>query len=506
MTELATKALTGKTETRRVELTVVALALLASTLAISNQSYWIDELAAAYKATLPTLADWWRVISEGGSDLQQPLYPLFVWLLPRTISLNEVALRATNILWLVIGLVVFTKATNGSSAFRTGFIAVVLLSPFAWYYLNEARPYTLQLSASLVVFSAVYRLGNINLTLTEERRWLVLLCGTAVVLAASGMLAMMWLGAYLTAAILSSSVGRMVKLAKTHWGLCCLTLVLFSALGIYYLWTLSIGARATAVGATDFRNVLFIPFELLGFSGMGPGRGEIRNEGLRAFKPWLPLLLVYGAVVLVVVLAGLKRLVRLFSRKTLVCWAGLFTGVAVVLLLVGLKVHFRVLGRHFTPMFPLVALLLGTGLSALNQQKHLLAKLGVVCFVGLAFVSCGFLRFSPRHAKDDYRGAARLARQALAEGETVWWNAYDWGAFVYHVPVAAIPGTPHKAVLVVNEGKGFGEKLAAPDVVIASKPDIYDAFGGLEDYLSRHGYKQVSALPAFSLWRPGRTP
>ena len=49
--------------------------MLTGTLAISSQSFWMDEASTATIATQPTLASWWHVLSTGlGSDTQMPLY------------------------------------------------------------------------------------------------------------------------------------------------------------------------------------------------------------------------------------------------------------------------------------------------------------------------------------------------------------------------------------------------------------------------------------------------
>ena len=38
--------------------------------------------------------------------------------------------------------------------------------------------------------------------------------------------------------------------------------MLLFLLGLFYLWTLSLGARATTAGITDAKNLFFIPYEL----------------------------------------------------------------------------------------------------------------------------------------------------------------------------------------------------------------------------------------------------
>jgi len=127
------------------------LGVLVCLVAISRQSLWIDEAFMAVKASQPTLAAWWRAMLEGGgSDLQMPLYMIYVWGFAKIFGLSEWSLRAANIPWFVAGVAAFIRVFPRPQ--RPAVAAVTLAAPFAWYYLNEARPYTMQLGASLLVF------------------------------------------------------------------------------------------------------------------------------------------------------------------------------------------------------------------------------------------------------------------------------------------------------------------------------------------------------------------
>jgi hypothetical protein len=470
--------------------------------AISNQSYWIDEAATAYKAAMPTLADWWRAMRvEGNSNLQLPLYMLFSWLWVKLAGVNEFALRAGNAPWFLLGLLVMARATAGQTLLRWSMSLVVLSSPFAWYYLNEARPYALQIGSSLAVFSALFRLGLNQDEPARERRWVIGLCLGSVLLAASGMLAMMWLGAYLGAAMLSAPAGRLKNLARDYRMLWGLTGGLLLALGVFYLWTLSVGARATAVAGTDVKNVVFILYELIGFSGLGPGRLDIRTGGMAAFRPWLPALTIYGALLVVVLAAGWRHIAASSSLRSRLCWGAALMLVAAFIITVGVAVRFRVVGRHFTPVLPVCLFVLGSGVAALLDRRNWVGRVAVAAFVGLSLASGVSLRFGERHAKDDYRGAAALGSEALARGETVWWSANKEGAFVYHLPLAETAVEARTVMVVANPDKDFERTLPKPDLVLASKPDLYDEHGALADFLSRSGFRHTGTLAAFTVWR-----
>jgi hypothetical protein len=276
-------------------------------------------------------------------------------------------------------------------------------------------------------------------------------------------------------------------------------LAMCCGLGLYYLWTLKLGARAAVGPKTDVRNVLFVAYELLGFSGLGPGRIALRASGLELFFPHLPLLVMHAALVATVFTLGAVQLAGFVARRTPQYWVmtvGLATGFVFA---VGVVSDFRVLGRHFAPLLPLVCLLFGMGLWRLTTGggwRRWMAGL----FVASSLTSAIELRFAERHAKDAYREAAALARAALARGETVWWSAGVRGAQVYGVPLNEKDAERGKAWLIKNPVSGFEVELVPPDWVFASKPDLYDVSGALGQYLQRAGLQREQVLPAFTVW------
>jgi hypothetical protein len=492
---------------RMATLGLALCGLLVCAIAISAQSYWIDEGSTAWKACQPTLGKWWReLMTYKGSDLQMPLYMLFVWGWEKVTGLNEFAMRAGNALWFLLGVIALARALANRPLVRAGVCLALLVNPFVWYYLDELRPYALQLGASLVVFAALYRLGQKPVEPGPERCAVVGLCLGSVLLATGGgLLGMLWTGAFLGAAALSVPKDRGWELARHHWISLGLTFSLLFAGGLYYLWTMSVGARAASVGTTDVRNALFIGFELLGFTGLGPGRLAIRTGGLRVFLHWLPLLGIYGLVLLILLAQGWKALAASTSRRTRFCWVVAFLLVLGFILAVGVVTPFRVLGRHCTPLLVPILFVLGTGLATVLSRGGWPARMIVPLFIGLSLFSDATVRWSERHAKDNYRGAAALGREALARGESVWWNADPQCALVYGVPVLTAATSPQAAVFIIDPAKGFARTLPRPDLVVASKPDLYDIHGGLAEYLTQAGYHQTAAFTAFTVWRaPGK--
>src|SRR5437868_15518101 len=98
-------------------LTTLLLGLIAlgvGLLAISHQSYWIDEASTVHKAMMPTVAGWWeRLRAEATSNLQLPLYLLYSWGWDKLIGHDEWVMRAANVTWFVVGVLALSWTGRG---------------------------------------------------------------------------------------------------------------------------------------------------------------------------------------------------------------------------------------------------------------------------------------------------------------------------------------------------------------------------------------------------------
>ena len=478
----------------------------------------------AVKASQPTLAAWWRAMLEGGgSDLQMPLYMIYVWGFAKIFGLSEWSLRAANIPWFVAGVAAFIRVFPRPQ--RPAVAAVTLAAPFAWYYLNEARPYTMQLGASLLVFAGLYQLSQAKLTLPQERKWFAVLCFGLLALCGSSLLGVIWAGAALLCAAWLFSSRRLWDLARAQKVAGLLTLGLLLALGLYYFWTLQLAARGMhaaktgpenpalttmkaaanfrtgLAGGTDGRNIAFIVYELLGLGGLGPGRNDIREAGLSAFRSYVIPLVSYALVMGGLLWLAVSRLCRSQFHAR---WLGLALVLVLpmaLLLGAGYFLDFKILGRHLTPISPVLFCLLSLGLANGGSGRHWWSRCVTGIFLILSLASCFSFRFSARHEKDDYRDAAAAANAALRRGQRVWWSADAYGAAYYHLPLITGKNVAAGAFAVQNIKPGELPHFPAPDVIVASKPDIYDSHGVLAGYYLRHGsYMKSATFQAFTIW------
>ncbi len=476
------------------------LAILVGMAAITTQSFWMDETSTAMIAAQPTLAKWWQaMLKDGGSSTQMPFYMIHVWIWEKIFGHGEWWLRAANLPWLALGFLAIPRR-------QVYFSLALAISPFLWFYLNEARPYTMQISASLILLGALWRLlespagGNQNGK--REKILAGCFCFGLVALAGSSMLCMIWAGGGLCAALALLGWQRGLQLARRCPPLIIATGLVLGSLALFYLWSVKHGTQATP-GSTDVRSALFVGYELAGLAGLGPGRIDIHGAGLKAFWPFLAPLAVYALVIAAVLFAGCRFVLQKIPRRV---WLGALVALgaaALCLLAAGVMKHVRVLGRHFAPLAPCVLLLVAAGLKNLNERGGWRRLLGA-SFLLLCLASALSLRFCERHAKDDYRTAAGIAIQANASGGRVWWCAnYTTGSY-YGVPLSLPYSTnaaPGQVWLAVDPPEARLANQPAPDVVLLSKPELHDHRGRVRVFLKQNHYQQTGAFPAFTLWR-----
>lgn len=466
-------------------------ALLVGLVAVGGRSFWIDELLTAERARQPDLSALWSTLrGDNGSEVQMPLYMAAVWLWEKLAGHGEHAMRSLNLLFLVPAAALWTGGLPGR--LRWAGLAVLLSSPFLWHYLNEARPYALQIAATLAAAVAAYRWHLSRRDGRPSTAWCWLFAAALFALASSSLLGAVWTAFGWTAFALLTA--RHFPLFRQPDRALVTSALLLLPLAAYYAWTLLIGAGATKAFGSGITTLAFSVYELLGFSGHGPGRLELREQGPGAlFGFALIPLSVHGLFLALAFFLGLRSLRELHLTRVFLVLAGFALGGLALIWGAGLALHFRVLGRHLAPLLPLLLLPLAAALATLRSRDKRSAA-PVLAFLALSFVSCLGLRFAPRHATDDYRGAVAAAGE-FSEGKHLWWNAEKLGLSLYD------PTLLSRTSLIVNQAPEELAQLPAPSLVVTSKPDIYDRDGHLAKWLKHNGFTPVQALPAFVVWQ-----
>lgn len=469
-----------------------AAACLLWLLAVSNQSLWLDELFSAAQSGLqPSILAWWEQMISKNERLT-PGYLFYIWGFARIFGVTEGALRAANLPLLIIGFGVFVGACKARPDLQKGFIVAAATCPFIWYYINEARPYIMQAGSTFLIAGSCVLLLN-----GASKHWFAALSAGILLLCSSNLLGAFWAGAAVATICMAFGRKGLIRLVAEHEKVLTAMFAFGAFLVFYYFACYRSGSQGnTEVGTTNANNLIFVVYELLGFGGLGPGRMTLRYTGLSAFKYYLPFLVVYALILSPVAAAGLKEIFAAVPRRVLFTALVAFGGVFAFLFLVGVSTHFRLLGRHCTPLIFFVVVVLGGGIGRLWRQAAFYRWLAVA-FILASLASAISFRFAARHEKEDYRAAATAAKAALAEGRAVWWNALHAAGAYYRIPLADRP-EDGKVLCLFNASSGMVKRRLLPDIIIAAQPDIYDKHGAVCGVLA--GYHQLNKFTTITVW------
>ncbi len=488
----------GERAAGRGVLLALCLAALLGLVAIGGESLWIDEAHSAVVAMAPDVAGWWRTLLGIPSDVQLAGYLFQLWVWEKLAGGGEWALRLNNYPWFLASLFVWVAALP--RRFRAAMALCLGLSPFLWYYAGELRPYMMLFCGSSLMAAALVRGGAAG----WSRGWFHLFgLGVVVALAASSA-AIPWVGAATLAAVVL--VARAKPRPRVPWEMLGSAVLPAAGLLVLAFWSFLHGARASSPEPGSLASLLFAPYELLGFAGLGPGRAALRGTGVAALGS-LPFLLPLGLLALTlaaVAVAGVRCLAREMGWRRLGAGAALFALPVVAVVALGFYSGLRTTGRHFTPGLALLLPVLACGIRELWERRSQGLGLGWGRLVVVGFFLCWAasaleLRTAARHRRDDYREAAAMARRALDAGREVWWLADPAGAAYYRLPLRE-EGAASGALVLANP-----ESLPAsqPSLVVYSRPDVYDNHSVVARMLARERYHPVrppASLQGFSIW------
>jgi hypothetical protein len=473
---------------------LLLLACGAGCLAITTQSFWIDETQTALKAAAPSVHSWWqRLYAEHDSNLQVPFYMVYVWLWARIFPVSELSLRAANIPWFFLGFYAIAHFLRRRPGLRDAALLLYAIHPFVWYYLNEARPYVMQLSGALLVCGALFKALDEPEGPLDRAWWWQYGVGIAI-LCGSNLLAIPW------ALSITSLLLYHEPFQRSLWRAGRPVLLVFgpvlACMAVYYAWTIREGIGPTLYGAISLKSIPFVLYEQFGFAGYGPGRDTMRTGEWSLFFPYIPgfcllaIPLLYALARSAAARFGLPR-----GRFLPVLLAALLPAALVFVL--GFAKHFRVLGRHLMPLFPFVIGAFAFAICHLWSGRRLLDRAAVVLMVAALAVSALECRFADRHRKDDNRDAAAISRAALAQGDDVWWAADRDSARYYGLPLSAQLHAGSALLLWRPQSLAQFEE---PALIVLSKPDLFDPNGTIRQYIREHGYVETQSLPAFTFW------
>jgi hypothetical protein len=372
----------------------------------------------------------------------------------------------------------------------------MIFSPMVWVYMDEARPYIFQFAGSTFVLVGLVNQGRLHSTLVKNT--LLFFLGTIILCASSLMGAVFAFFFGLAFLGILARQKTLPQLFRHRGNLAILasSLLVLLALGAYYLWTLQVGSGASSVGNTTFASIAFAAYELLGFTGFGPGRLELRSEGMNALPPFLLGISALAIVTSLVAAIPLRSLLSKPPQKWILLMASLATCAAATVIAVGIVKDFRIVGRHLMPLLPFVLLFLAWSLSTLWTSGRVWKKSLVVLYLGLLLTSSVSARIDDRFQKDDYRSAAKLAQSYLEQGKIVWWAA-DEPSALYYIPDVESHITSQYLFLAFGPRATLIELRKKPNLILLSKPDIYDQDQAILSYARKNQLKKIAEIKSF---------
>jgi hypothetical protein len=471
---------------------LIALCLLPFT--ISNDSLWLDEfMVVDYKMFNDFRSFLEAFIECRDSSLQMPGYFISSWLVGNYVSWSEWIMRGQNLFW---GLgAIFSMALLGKKVSVSWLPCLLSIHPYFWYYMNEARPYAMTIGASCWLATACFFVYEEN---GKQKLWWVILFISAWLSCSASMLnvipcAIAISVLYWVLIKKGAKFREIVKPALT-------ALPLFIVLGLYYLWTLKVGAGGAIKWKPGIASVGMSVLELMGTNGLMISKLELRKLGLSSsyylifLKCALPILWSVTCYLGLFWFKHKSHISERFNINKRICLS-VITGSFMMLLILALMKEWPFWGRHFAGVFSFVIILIGLALN-----KHILAshdsKIAIIIilfFVTFLLASSWSIRFSKEHAKESYREAANYARQFTEAGKKIWWCAYRGGAHYYGIDI--FDGN------IVKTGKGIKEwrdgdfpyeNIESPEAIFLSRTDVYDPRGKVISYIEKNNYRLIN--------------
>jgi hypothetical protein len=489
---------------RAVILAVLATSAVVAGFAISTQSFWIDEALSLIVAMSSSPAEAWQYMQAvSGSTLQMPLYQLYLYLWHKIFGSGEWAMRASNIPWFVLAQLAFLVLLRHQPRLALLSCLLASVSPILWMYLDETRPYLMQYAAACWLAAAIVRFSSNpqphSPALTPRR--LAPLAAAIVVLSASSLLGVVWAGAYLLALVFILRGRAQPEAAAANlWPVILPTLALLAGLAAYYVMTWADAGRGYHRAGASLFSLPFIAYEMLGFTGFGPGKLGLRSEPVRSIVRALPALLPLGFTLLLLAIYGWRQITtRPWRRGVAAAWS-LALGLPLVILFAALFVFdHRPLPRHFIPALPALLLAIAAVMQSALGGKSMFWR-AVAALLPLLWLGSSLnFRWQPAHAKDNYREASAVAAAALRDNKEVWWAADPAAAYIYLTPVA-LEEVPGRAWAMQAPAWDAIRFKFPPRLIVISKPDIYDPQGSVARYAAENRFVPALQLQAFTIF------
>ncbi len=479
---------------------------------ITGHSLWIDEGMTAWLASHPTfkeLVDTQTNISS--SEAQMPFYVWYIWGWAKIFGISEIALRMANLPFVLLLLLVIQWGSRLLFQSRWNWV-IVSVSPFLWFYVNEARPYVAVIAFSTL---AVVSLLIYLMRLQHCRTWTPWLCLLGVFFCSGvNMLGAFVIPTLLTALVLSYKLnGEEWKVFLHDWLWPILVfLPFFVILGGWFAWTLWHGYGGI-IESPGMGNLFFAAWEFLGLLGLGPPRNVLRTAQTLTIFPRYVVTLGFGAIAWLVVIATMIIKARRSGiNKCIEYLVGMLCIGLVLFFASASWFRFRFWGRHLGQFFPIFFLLI-IGLLGKDSKRYPDVSLRLIASCILITIwsfSSARLAFVADYKKDDYRSAVTYAKNAADAGGTIFWAAHPITGSYYGLRFSGSTGkkvfwpTSSVAHLALNWNENQIETAirdsTRPIVIAISKPDLYDRHNALLKAMVKNQALLIAAPNTFRIY------
>lgn len=475
----------------------VGLFALGLFLAGSSQSLWLDELGTWQLSQAGTFPDWLdRFANLPNSDGQIFLYHLIVWAATQAFGDSEVVLRGVNLFPFAIGIVALVLSASRTARLHVITTSILLVANgFAAAYLVEARPYALLYGGACLLIAGLLDLSMSPPSSRQSHSGSVLFLIGGSVMAGASVLAFPWIlsGFWYVAwksklsVFWSRTYLRVASVLTFAW--------LMLLLGIYF-HSFLLGARASQAFGASPATFAFAAWELSGLAGLGPGRLDARANGVSSAIPYAAPMIAGVAAFAFSGMHFLKRCCREIGYPQsgyLVTMIGLPLAGIVAL---ALSTELRLLGRHLTPLVPLVMFAIAVGVDEQVKSSALAEKIAGFASLALILVSGVLMVSADRHSRDDFRAATLLATAVGNKDIRVQWIGPDLGFEYYSRP----PQTPKSGRNIDFLRRTKPLRTEPPGLILLNRPEEFDSEGLLPKELSRGTYLKCPAPHGFSAY------
>lgn len=405
---------------------------------ITSYSLWIDESSTAFFASQNTFNELnTTLLSASSSEIQMPGYIYYMWAWVKIFGHNEFILRLSNLPFIILLLLVLFNAPF-TGRLKIIFATLVVFSPFVWYNLNEARctiP-VFSLGAIAIISLAQYFEG----TGRFKKKAIWMFSASVVLGVVFNMLFLLFIP-IIALLFLSQIIHYRIKFRKifSDWLMGFIVMLIsIVLLAFYYFWTIDQG-KGGFKETPGIMNLVFLLYEHLGFSGIGPPRNILRESfSLEVVKPYLPFLVLFTLFYLLLFVYIFKYYRKHNKVVHIIFDSYLITYIFGVIFfsIVCFIFDFRFLGRHGAFLLPIFLFFLAKVIDdIINVQATIWLKILILLLFSFTLISDINTRFKSAYKKENNREAALMAIKSADVDGAIIWNGFERLAAYYGLDI-----------------------------------------------------------------------